>query len=144
MTIKEIVFHLNNVLEGKPWYGKSIAEILSMTTDLDENMQNIIGHMMAWRTFTLKMIKGENYDIKIDSEDDWPTGRSLTIPDVMQQFKNSNESIIYALKDKKDEWLREKVSDLSYNFQFLLEGIIQHDIYHLGQVALLIKTNKKA
>jgi len=47
--------------------------------------------------------------------------------------------IILAIKDKDDEFLSENVEFRKYNFQVLLNGLIQHDIYHIGQIAYVKK-----
>jgi hypothetical protein len=43
------------------------------------------------------------------------------------------------LKKKEDAFLEEKVDYRNYNFRFLLNGLVQHDIYHLGQIAYVGK-----
>ena len=59
---------------------------------------------------------------------------------------NQNE-ILATLKKLDDDFLKLLVSRRRYNIEFLIEGGIQHDIYHLGQISLLkkmIKENKKS
>lgn len=138
MKIKEIIFHLNNVYEGRPWYGKSVVDIITKYYDGDPTVGRILAHMLAWRNFAEQKAGGHSFSIEIDSSADWPDH----VPegkDALSAFKVSNENLIEILTKKEDSWLREKVPDTSYNFQFLLEGIVQHDIYHLGQIAILHK-----
>ena len=49
------------------------------------------------------------------------------------------QEIIALLHTKDDMFLEEKVDYRNYNFRFLINGLIQHNIYHLGQVAYLKK-----
>jgi hypothetical protein len=55
-------------------------------------------------------------------------------------LKATHNKIIDLLKHKKDDnFLGDIVPLRKYNFRFLLNGLIQHNIYHLGQVAYLKK-----
>ena len=137
MKIKEVIFHLSNVYNGKPWYGKSIRKILSDAHDPDRKMVKIAAHMLAWREYVLRKVQGEDYTLEINSQNDWPEATDLTMAKALKEIEETNEILAGLLSTKKDEWLRKKVAGTSYNFQFLLEGIIQHDIYHLGQIAIL-------
>jgi len=38
-----------------------------------------------------------------------------------------------------DEKLKEKAAGQEYSIYFMLHGVIQHDLYHAGQIALLKK-----
>ena len=53
--------------------------------------------------------------------------------------KNQNE-ILKILDRSDDELLTLKVRQRKFKVKYLLEGVIQHDIYHIGQIAALNKT----
>jgi hypothetical protein len=57
----------------------------------------------------------------------------------LAQFKVTHDLLIELLETKDDEFLSGEVDYREYNFRFLLHGIIQHDIYHIGQIAFLKK-----
>ncbi len=57
----------------------------------------------------------------------------------LDALKAAHTSIIGHLQRRKDIFLEEMVDYRKYNFRFLLNGLIQHNIYHLGQVAYLSK-----
>jgi hypothetical protein len=58
----------------------------------------------------------------------------------IEQLKATHNKIIELLKQKEDDnFLGDIVPLRKYNFRFLLNGLIQHNIYHLGQVAYLKK-----
>jgi hypothetical protein len=60
----------------------------------------------------------------------------------MDELKTIHEKIITILETKEDGFLKEMVPNLDFNFRFLLNGLIQHNIYHLGQVAYIHKLLK--
>ena len=58
----------------------------------------------------------------------------------MDELKGTHKKITDLLTQKKDDaFLSEIVPNRKYNFRFLLNGLVQHNIYHLGQVAYLKK-----
>lgn len=57
----------------------------------------------------------------------------------LKEFDSVYKKIIKELKTKEDSFLDEKVDYRSYNFQFLLNGLVEHTIYHLGQIAFIHK-----
>ena len=57
----------------------------------------------------------------------------------LAEFKAIHKKIIALLDKKDDDFLLEIVDYRKYNYRFLLNGMIEHTIYHLGQVAYLNK-----
>jgi hypothetical protein len=57
----------------------------------------------------------------------------------LQEFRKIHTGIVEQLKTKDDSFLKEIVDYRDYNFRFLLNGLIQHNIYHIGQIAYIKK-----
>lgn len=151
MTIKEYQKDLTNVFDGSPWYGKSVMKILEKLDGKDlnkkfrdgNNVAQILEHMITWRNWGIQMFKG-NFDfwIKVDSNDDWQRETPYNETDLDQlivKLRQNQEELLEVLKSKEDKWLEEKIPERKFTFGEALSGIIQHDIYHLGQIALLTK-----
>lgn len=130
---------LRDVWGGSPWYGKSVYELLSRINYHSEPIMDIINHMVAWRLFALYKIQGTDYKIEMDSLSDWPKGQEKDIAQAVSYLSSNLEDIITEIKKKDDNWLLQKVIGENYSYQFLIEGIVQHDIYHVGQITLLHK-----
>ena len=149
--IQTIIRNFENTLDGEPWYGRPVYAMLrevessiayKKPTADSHSLIELLYHMLTWAEFTLKRIEKEdindldafekldwrNIDPKIHS---WKKG--------LKEFKKVQQQIIRALQTKDDDFLEEKVDYRTYNFRFLLEGMIQHTIYHLGQIAYLQK-----
>jgi uncharacterized damage-inducible protein DinB len=58
---------------------------------------------------------------------------------ILRSLKNTQKSLVDSLNNAGDETLKQKVFHRKYNISYLLNGIIQHDVYHLGQLMLLSK-----
>jgi uncharacterized damage-inducible protein DinB len=149
--IQTIITNLDQVLNGQPWYGRPVYEILE---EADGDIQyikpnsnshsliDLLYHMVSWAEFTQKRIEKdpiENLAVfealdwrQIDPyAHDWQKG--------LAALKASHNKIIELLQTKDDAFLEEKVNYRNYNFRFLLNGLIQHNIYHLGQIAYVSK-----
>jgi uncharacterized damage-inducible protein DinB len=149
--ISSVILNFENVLNGHPWFGRSVYEILDETDSskaftrpngTEHSLADLLWHMNTWADFTLKRIqKDDSYDLTSAEELDW----RIIDPQLhswkkgVKEFKSLHALIIKELKKKEDTFLEEKVDYRNYNFRFLLNGLVQHDIYHLGQIAYLEK-----
>jgi uncharacterized damage-inducible protein DinB len=83
----------------------------------------------------------------MNSPDDWKDNAVLQKTgwtELKKLLYESTEALINVLKDKDDSYLNTRFRDEDYNFHYLIEGIIHHDLYHLGQIGITIKLlNKK-
>ena len=57
----------------------------------------------------------------------------------LKQFKEIHKTIIQLLSKADDSILSEIVDYRKYDFRSLLNGLIQHNIYHIGQIAYVKK-----
>lgn len=147
--LEGLIKRLEIVYQGAPWYGNNILsslqkleadQVKTRVAPGKKNIAEILRHIVAWRQFLLEHLKGnDTYSIELNSEIDWPPVADLSWPELLTELENSQQEIIAKLKTKEDLWLKEivKVGQHEFNFRFLVEGVIQHDIYHLGQINLL-------
>lgn len=154
---KEIIKSLSEIFEGEPWYGDPVMRKLENVPYLigyktcspeSHSVAQIVGHLIAWKTFTIEKLKSnESFNIEIDSEDDW-SNIEVHSSEEWEELKRklvAAQCKIYELLNEKedDSFLDEKVSGKEYDFSSLLNGIIHHDIYHLGQIGLIENQLKK-
>ncbi len=149
--IQSISHNLQAVLNGEPWFGRSVYEILNEIDSSkayqkpNENSHSLIDllyHMITWAEFTLKRIERDQaYDLKTAEELDW-----RVIDPALHTWENGLAELVYLHKQillklsaKEDSFLNEKVDFRTYDFRFLINGLIQHNIYHLGQIAYISK-----
>ncbi len=142
---------MQNVNSGEPWFGRAVYEILDEVDEKkafikpnnsEHSLIELLYHMITWASFTLKRIEKDIInDLAAAEELDWRTinPKVHSWKKGLAEFKAIHKKIIDLLKKKDDSFLQEKVDYRKYDFQFLLNGLIQHNIYHLGQVAYLNK-----
>lgn len=145
-----IASQLQEVLFGAPWYGKSFMELLNEVEEgkfyhkpngNSHSIADLLYHMITWAEFTQYRIERKPQDMNGVEAMDWreidPAEHSKDKG--ITQFSQCIHAIVELLQNGEDRMLDEKVDYREYNFRFLLYGLIQHTIYHLGQVAYVNK-----
>ena len=149
--MQSIIRNLENTLDGTPWYGRPVYAVLrevdssiafKKPTPGSHSLMDLIYHMLTWAEFTLKRIeKDEILDMAAFEKIDWRTIDPAVHnwDEALAAYIAAHQQIIAHLQTKTDDFLSEIVDYRDYNFRFLLNGLIQHNIYHVGQVAYLVK-----
>jgi uncharacterized damage-inducible protein DinB len=149
--INLIITSLKDVLSGKPWYGKSVLTLLDEVNieivfmkfnNNPHSIMDLLYHMVTWTEFTRRRLEKDHFlDVQAFELLDWrETDFEIhTWNNGISQFKAETNKIIEILNHTNDDILEEKVEYREYNFRYLLNGLIQHNIYHLGQTAYINK-----
>jgi uncharacterized damage-inducible protein DinB len=137
---------LEKTFEKQPWYGSSIMEILkSVKPELASQrvgdahaINELVEHMISWREFATRRLLGDNA-FDVNDRTNFPVSESWQ--ETLSKLQHSQEALMRTVRQFPSERLEEPVPSnrFRYTFYTLLHGIIQHDIYHLGQIALLNK-----
>lgn len=147
---------LSETFEGEPWYGQSVMRklenvpyVIGYKTCIPEShsVAEIVAHLIAWKSLVVEKLEGNtDYEIEIDSEIDWPATNVHTREEweeLKRKLVAAQFRIYEILNTKDDEFLQEKVVGKNYTYDYLLRGLLQHDIYHLGQIGLIESQLKK-
>jgi len=147
--LKTIIHNLEECFDGKPWYGIPVMEKLNaipwqIVNDKvygDKSIAVLVQHITNWRIFILKKLEGDlKFNIVIDGENDWDEVNIKSQEEwdfLKQKLQNTQDNLIQKLSQGTDELLKKQVPGKEYNFGPILTSIAQHDIYHLGQIAML-------
>ncbi len=146
--LKHLIKMLQHTYEKNAWHGPAVKEVLENVTSVDaqkrlpncHSILELVAHMTAWRTFVAKKLQG-NTDYKVTDEMNFTTPTDWE--KVLEELDASQARLLEALKSFDSSKLYEAVPHGSYNYNFytLLNGIIHHDLYHAGQIALLKKVS---
>lgn len=145
--IARITRLLEKAFEKSPWYGPSLSSVISEVTPAQANLRagkshsiiELVLHMTSWRTFATRRLAGDD---KFQVSDDMNFPKPGTWEDAVKRLKQSQEELLAVVKAFPDARLGELVPGASHKYTFytLLHGIIQHDIYHTGQIQLILKS----
>jgi uncharacterized damage-inducible protein DinB len=149
--VSSIIKNIETTLNGQPWFGRAvyglIDEIDSSKAGEKPNANEhsaleLIWHMNTWAEFTLANLENRTEsELKKIEVNDWRklTKQKHSWKKGLAQFKSIHKQIIENLSKRDDDFLSDMVPNRRYNFRFMLNGLIQHTIYHAGQVAYLKK-----
>jgi uncharacterized damage-inducible protein DinB len=153
-TSEKLSNELEKVLSGDPWYGNPVYQIIEPVSfeaafekpdHAAHNIAEIVLHMLAWTEEVMDRMNGMTAGVP--SSGYWPPTGSPT-EQKWQNYVNdlklvnvNLQGLIQNFPEEKwsepmnDERNRELGNGVSY--EELVNGLIQHHIYHSGQIALL-------
>jgi len=148
--LKRINSQLKRAFEGKAWHGPSVTELLAGVTAEQAAAHPIAGahsiwelalHIATWERVGRRRIQ-ESIPIDVSDEEDWPAVEDTSEAawtKTLEELRSNHEALRAAIRQLDEARLDEMVPGTQYNIYFLLHGVIQHDLYHAGQIALLKK-----
>ena len=148
---QSIIKNLENTLSGQPWFGRAVYEILEEVDETkihtkpngtEHSLIELLWHMNTWAGFTLANLENRaSEELKAIEENDWRIidPAKHTWKSGLAELRSIHTKIAALLGQKDDSFLSNMVPNRKYNFRFMLNGLVQHNIYHLGQVAYLKK-----
>jgi uncharacterized damage-inducible protein DinB len=150
ILIKNIIRQLNEIQEGSLWFDQCFSHKLNQLSGEEAFTRPIpqihsvaehLSHIVEWRKECLLRFNGQRTDL-MNSANDWKGNselKKLGWTHLKNLFFESTTALISALENQDDVYLDTIFLDTEYNFHYLIEGIIQHDLYHLGQIGITIK-----
>jgi uncharacterized damage-inducible protein DinB len=152
-TSEKLTLELTKVLSGHPWYGPSIYEILDRVTfesayervGHTHTIAELILHMVSWTEEVMDRLNEKPASLPVSG--DWPHPGD---PDEnkwkmwIDDLKLVNVNLVKTMQDfPEDKWsepmLREIDDEPAVTYEELVYGLIQHHVYHSGQIALLVR-----
>ncbi len=145
---------LMGTLNGDPWYGSAVSNILD---GIDAGMAaahpitgahsiwEIVLHMTAWTNEVKRRLEGGPH--RSPAEGDWPAVRSTTQEAwtaALAALRQAHEGLAQTIGAAEDSSLGRQIGGAQVDavgdpvtFYQTIIGILQHDTYHAGQIALL-------
>jgi uncharacterized damage-inducible protein DinB len=153
--ILTIVNQLKEAYEGDPWWGRSAGILLGEVNEQiavekpagQHSILELVWHMINWKEFAISRIHEiDGKDLHYFESNDWRhldhMHKSLWHQGVERLHYVHNE-LLDVLERQEDALLDQDVSERGYTFRKLFNGVLQHDIYHLGQIAYIVKLVRK-
>ena len=143
VLINNIIRQLNEIQDGSLWFDQCFKNKIDNLSDDEALTRPIpkihsvaehISHMLEWRKECILRFKGLKTEL-MNSPADWKGNTELSEfgwTNLKNALYNSRIELIELFENQDDTYLESKFLDTDYNFHYLIEGIIQHDLYHLG------------
>jgi len=149
--VNYLIAQLHEVEKGQPWLDEwfdkkfdSIDEDKAFSPPQEgvHSVAEIMSHLVEWRWEIISRLKGNPRKMEVDSPENWKSLAELKEVGweaLLKSFKESQVELINFLSDKDDEFLTGTYPHSTMMHCYYLEGVIHHDLYHLGQIGLVIK-----
>jgi uncharacterized damage-inducible protein DinB len=148
--VERLVAQLNSTYRGPSWHGPTLVELLTDVTAPEalyrpvpnaHTIWEIVLHSAAWKTAVRRRVDGEA--VRLQEAADWPpvSGDSERAwRDALADLDAAHVALEARVRRLGEGELdRPSPTDRNVSIYATLHGVIQHDIYHAGQIALLKK-----
>jgi len=148
--VEHIADQLRRAFEGKAWHGPSVREVLAGVTAEQaarhplpdaHSIWEIVVHIGVWEAFVRRRLEGEVIT-DVPPEQDWPPVADTSEAAwkrTLEDLERGHQRLRKVISELPESRLSETVSGMGYSVYFMLHGVVQHDLYHAGQIALLKK-----
>jgi uncharacterized damage-inducible protein DinB len=146
-----IADQLRRAFTGDPWHGSPFLDLLAGISAEQararplpsvHSIWELILHVDVYLHAALGATQGVAMPKLYATEGDWPALRddssAAWIAAQDRLFQNA-ERLAQAIERFDDAKLQEIVPGRQYDFYYLFHGIVQHSLYHGGQIAMLKK-----
>lgn len=149
--INNFVQQLKDNQDGNNWLDENFRKKLEKLSEEHafirpipevHSIAELVGHILTWRIEGIKKLQGIKSKISMHSPENWRTNEELKKigwEKLKADLFASQMELIDLLRDKPDAYLEENDYVPGYSYKYLVEGLIHHDIYHLGQIGITLK-----
>jgi uncharacterized damage-inducible protein DinB len=143
--IERIVDQMERAFDGNAWHGPSVMKILRGIGSNEASarlfpethtVREIVAHMTAWKRIVARRVSGEV--VKVTAAQDWPKPTGAW-SGAITELQRAHRDLIKAVRKLPASRLSARVPGKRHDFYVALHGMVQHDLYHAGQIALLKK-----
>lgn len=148
--MKELVLSQlkESVIDGG-WHGPSLMNVvkdIDVRVALAKPLENrhsiweIVQHVVYWIDRVDGVLNGRDHP-PIGDPEDWKSvdGESSTWDSMEEEILGAYERLRNTLQQSKEERLSEKLPDADFTYFWMLFGLVHHNLYHAGQIAILKK-----
>lgn len=147
---ERLLRQLTATFDGPSWHGPTLRELLADITADQAAQRGIAGahsiweivlHSAAWKRVVAVRLDGA--PMSLEGEADWPPVRETNAAawqSALAELDAAHDALVERVWGLADRDLDRGVPGQNVSIYSTVHGVIQHDIYHAGQVALLKKT----
>lgn len=149
------IAQLKHIYNGSPWYGDSLRhkletvqsdEVFAVPAPGTHSVAQLVAHILVWRRLLVERIKGNNdFQIHVNSSRDWPPTAMLEAKGwetLLAELDANQAELVSLLESETDALLNRPLPDGKHAVRLLLDGILQHDVYHIGQIGMALAMHR--
>lgn len=146
---ERIADQLKRAFEGEAWHGPSLLDILKDVTAAQaaarpipgaHSIWEIVLHIAVWESVCCRRLAGDRAEPS--DEEDWPpvnnTGEAAWQA-TKAQLVEGHQKLRQAIARLDESQFEEPILPGMSSVYVTVQGTVQHDLYHAGQIAILKK-----
>ena len=145
--VKKILKAFNAAYYGPSWHGDHTKRILEKLTEKDmtkkignsHTILELILHIINWRHYVMNCLAGNPAWQKSQEENFTAGMKDPTLGKAIKEVENTQEILVQMIFTLTDDSLDDLVDTHAFTYQEIVYGLINHDLYHLGQINLIVK-----
>ena len=150
---KRIADQLHRAYAGGAWHGPALRQLLSGVSAKQAAARPLRGahtiwelvlHITAWKGAVLRRMQGKATQLSpAKNFPPMPQATPANWKQTVATLGAAQRDLHRAIAALPEARLKRIVPGKRYSLYFMLHGLVQHDLYHAGQIALLKKTRRR-
>ena len=149
--IERILDQLKRAYEGNAWHGPAVKEVIAGVTAEQARVRplanahtiwELVHHIAVWEDVGRRRLQGDPANVPISSPEDWPPAHDTSAA-AWEQAKaaldRGHQALVDEISRVTESRLDQPIMEGKSSVYVTLHGVIQHDLYHAGQIAMLKK-----
>ena len=151
MTLGQLAAQsIERSLSGPMWHGPSLMDLIGDINAEQANARPVAGahsiwelvlHIITWNDIVRERI-GSREPVGVTPERDWPRVQDPSPDawrDTVELLKESKRLLAEEVRALPDARFEDQVPGRDYSLGAMMKGVVEHDTYHGGQIAILKK-----
>jgi uncharacterized damage-inducible protein DinB len=142
---------LRRAMEGDAWHGPALRELLQgVSPELAagrpipglHSIWEIVLHIAAWTEAVRRRLHGD--PARLTPEEDWPAlaaPTELAWQAALDRLAQAQRALVDELAGLSPDRLDEPIAAGMSSIYVTLHGVVQHHLYHAGQIAMMKKAS---
>lgn len=138
--------------EGGAWHGTALCNLVedihvdhaaAKPITHAHSIWEIVLHICAWQDAVLKRLNGQ--PVNLNGEEDWPPvtdNCESAWEAAIESLKAGHRQLALRIAALTDTDLEQKLPGRDHTVYKTVHGLIQHNLYHAGQIAILKKSER--
>ena len=142
--IERLLDQLNRAYGGEAWHGPALRELLEDVTEEEAKAHPIGGlhstlelvvHVCVTMDMASTRLAGTPRELT--TEEDWSDVTRTSWAAALEELDHAESRVCDAVARLTPEDLDRIVVGKSYSTYVMVHGVVQHNLYHAGQIAIL-------
>jgi uncharacterized damage-inducible protein DinB len=150
---QRIADQLHRAYAGGAWHGPALRQLLRGVSAKQAAARPIRGahtiwelvlHITAWTRAVRRRMEGKPTRLSpVENFPPMPKATAANWKQTLDALRTAQYDLHRAVSAVPASRLKKRVPGKRYSLYFMLHGLVQHDLYHAGQIALLKKAGRR-